>query len=131
MHDRQVLVHHMLSSPMQGNGSFHIYARCTLPSWAVMHAGAPDEVWLDIRSEEDSEMLQYDVIWVNKTPTRLPEARDFVPLQSRHCVAPMVGCAGQEAQQKSGSFYHLESVALSQSRNTSALLAHARDRQPV
>ena len=66
---------------MQGNGSFHIYARCTMPAWAIKHAGAPEEVWLDIRSEEESEVLQYDVIWVNKTPTRLPVVRGFILLQ--------------------------------------------------
>ena len=84
----------LLSFHVQGNGSFHIYARCTMPDWAVKHAGAPEEVWLDIRSEEDSEMLRYDVIWVNKTPTRLPEVENFILLQRFCGVAPMVVCAG-------------------------------------
>ena len=63
---------------MQGNGSFHVYARCSMPRWAVRDAGAPKEVWLDIRSDADSDVLHYDVIWVNKTATRLPEV-SFLP----------------------------------------------------
>ncbi|CAL5224396.1 g7077 [Coccomyxa viridis] len=58
----------------RGNGTFHVYARCSMPRWAVREAGAPEEVWLDIRSDADSDVLNYDVIWVNKTATRLPEA---------------------------------------------------------
>ena len=65
-----------------------------MPSWAVKHAGAPEEVWLDIKSEEDSEIMQYDVIWVNKTPTRLPEVGGF-RLPQRSCgVEAMVARAG-------------------------------------
>ena len=44
-----------------------------MPRWAVREAGAPEEVWLDIRSDADSDVLHYSVIWVNKTATRLPE----------------------------------------------------------
>jgi len=58
---------------VQGDGSFHVHAKCSLPRWAVKEAGAPEEVWLDIQSEADSDVLKYDVIWVNKTATRLPE----------------------------------------------------------
>ena len=65
-----------------------------MPSWAVKHAGAPEEVWLDIKSEEDSEMLQYDVIWVNKTPTRLPEVGGFTLPQRSGGVEAMVARAG-------------------------------------
>ncbi|KAK9917700.1 hypothetical protein WJX75_007317 [Coccomyxa subellipsoidea] len=56
------------------NGSLHLVARSTLPRWAVREAGAPAEVWLDIQSAAGSDDLSYDVIWVNKTATRLPEA---------------------------------------------------------
>jgi len=56
--------------------------RTTLPQWAVAQAGAPVEVWLDIQSAADSDHLTYDVIWVNKTATRLPE----VQLQSANFV---------------------------------------------
>lgn len=47
--------------------------RSTLPQWALQEAGAPAEVWLDIQSAADRDDLTYDVIWVNKTATRLPE----------------------------------------------------------
>ncbi len=62
-----------LRSCVQGDGSFHVHAKCSLPRWAVQEAGAPEEVWLDIHSEADSDVLKYNVIWVNKTATRLPE----------------------------------------------------------
>ncbi|BDA48441.1 hypothetical protein COCOBI_12-1200 [Coccomyxa sp. Obi] len=58
----------------EGNGTLHLIVRSTLPRWAVQEAGAPAEVWLDIQSAADSDDLTYDVIWVNKTATRLPEA---------------------------------------------------------
>lgn len=51
--------------------------RSTLPEWAVEEAGAPAEVWLDIRSSNGSDELAYDIIWVNKTATRLPEVHDL------------------------------------------------------
>jgi hypothetical protein len=60
---------------VQENGSLHLVARSTLPRWAVREAGAPAEVWLDIQSAAGSDDLSYDVIWVNKTATRLPEVR--------------------------------------------------------
>ncbi len=67
----------------QGNGTLHVVVRSTLPQWAVQEAGAPAEVWLDIQSAADSDDLTYDVIWVNKTATRLPEVcpnDDLLPL---------------------------------------------------
>lgn len=59
----------------QGDGSVHLIVRATLPRWVVAQAGAPVEVWLDIQSAADSDDLAYDVIWVNKTATRLPEVQ--------------------------------------------------------
>ena len=47
--------------------------KMSLPKWAVEEAGAPREVWTQILSPPDTANLYYDVIWVNKTPTRLPE----------------------------------------------------------
>ena len=66
---------HLPRSPAQEDGGFHVVVRATMAAWAVAEAGAPAEVWLDIRSTRGSDELQYDVIWVNKTATRLPEAR--------------------------------------------------------
>ena len=59
--------------------------RATMAAWAVVEAGAPAEVWLDIRSRQGSDELEYDVIWVNKTATRLPEARS--PQRSPYCLS--------------------------------------------
>ena len=41
----------------------------------MREAGAPAELWTEIISPPYSDNLFYDVIWVNKTPTRLPEVR--------------------------------------------------------
>ena len=49
----------------------------SMPSWAVREAGAPAEVWMDIQAPEDSDSLYLDVIWVNKTATRLPEVTQW------------------------------------------------------
>ena len=38
-------------------------------------AGAPAEVWTEVVSPAGSANLYYDVTWVNKTATRLPEVR--------------------------------------------------------
>jgi hypothetical protein len=73
-HWRVILVYGRL----QGNDSFRIISRASLPDWAVRDAGAPAEVWLDIKSASDSAVLSYDVFWVNKTATRLPEVHIVV-----------------------------------------------------
>lgn len=49
----------------------------SMPRWAVREAGAPAEVWVDIQAPEDSDSLYLDVIWVNKTATRLPEVSQW------------------------------------------------------
>ncbi len=56
----------------EGNG-FKALLKGSMPAWAVQEAGAPAEVWLDIQAPEDTDSLLLDVIWVNKTATRLPE----------------------------------------------------------
>ncbi len=43
------------------------------PAAAVEEAGAPQAIWTEIRSPADSQALFVDVIWENKTATRLPE----------------------------------------------------------
>lgn len=56
----------------EGNG-FKALMKGSMPRWAVQEAGAPAEVWVDIQAPEDADSLYLDVIWVNKTATRLPE----------------------------------------------------------
>eukprot|EP00884_Botryococcus_braunii_P018962 jgi/Botrbrau1/574/Bobra.0010s0040.1 len=57
------------------NGSsFHVLVKSEVLPWAVKHVGAPQAVWLDIRSKENDRDLYIDVILANKTATRLPEA---------------------------------------------------------
>lgn len=51
----------------------HVITRASLPQWAVEEAGAPVEVYTEIISPPNSPNLYYDVTWVNKTATRLPE----------------------------------------------------------
>lgn len=54
--------------------SFHIIVKCTFPQALVLRAGAPATVYLEYRSPPDSDTLYINLIWENKTPTRLPEA---------------------------------------------------------
>ncbi|KAL0047364.1 hypothetical protein WJX82_001496 [Trebouxia sp. C0006] len=58
----------------QDGSGFKALLKGSMPAWAVQEAGAPAEVWLDIQAPEDTDSLLLDVIWVNKTATRLPEA---------------------------------------------------------
>ena len=56
-------------------GSFRILVRASMPLRLAEAAGGPTEVWLDIASQTGDDRLLYDVLWVNKTATRLPEVR--------------------------------------------------------
>ena len=58
---------------LQDGSGFKALLKGSMPAWAVQEAGAPAEVWLDIQAPEDTDSLLLDVIWVNKTATRLPE----------------------------------------------------------
>ncbi|KAK9821791.1 hypothetical protein WJX81_004092 [Elliptochloris bilobata] len=55
-------------------GSFRVLVRASMPLELTESAGGPAEVWLDIASLAGDDRLLYDVLWVNKTATRLPEA---------------------------------------------------------
>ena len=59
----------------QEEHAFKVLIKGSMPEWAVAEAGAPSEVWLDIQAPEDTDSLYLDVVWVNKTATRLPEVR--------------------------------------------------------
>ena len=43
------------------------------PFDTVTEYGAPKEIWISIIANKKSTLF-YDVMWVNKTATRLPEA---------------------------------------------------------
>ena len=57
--------------------SFEVLVVAALPAQLSAEYGAPAQVWYHISSPSASDRLLYDVLWVNKTATRLPEARDF------------------------------------------------------
>ena len=65
----------------------------SLPEWTVREAGAPKELWTEIISPPYSDNLFYDVIWVDKTPTRLPEVRwaSHAPAASGSCRGTATG----------------------------------------
>ena len=73
---------------MQDEAGFKALLKGSMPGWAVREAGAPAEVWLDIQAPEDTDSLVLDVIWVNKTATRLPEV----------CSQGFLVCCGHCAQ---------------------------------
>lgn len=47
--------------------------QATFPEEVVQQAGAPAAIWTELRSPAGSSDLFVDVIWENKTATRLPE----------------------------------------------------------
>lgn len=53
--------------------SFEFISLVTLPQELVTHVGAPAQVWQWFKSPSSSDSLLYNVLWVNKTATRLPE----------------------------------------------------------
>lgn len=62
---------HIKTSPT--NQDFHILAEASFDPELVQHAGAPQKVWLEIRSPADSDDLFVEVVWVDKAATRMPE----------------------------------------------------------
>ena len=78
---------------LQVGKGFKALLKGSMPAWAVQEAGAPAEVWLDIQAPEDTDSLLLDVIWVNKTATRLPEVRTSLHTSCGYvclCDAPAV-----------------------------------------
>ncbi len=64
-----------------------------LPPRLVLDVGAPAQIWYHIMSPSADDRLFYDVLWVNKTATRLPEA-----------CSPSVECPEFDAQCFEGIF---------------------------
>ena len=54
-------------------GSFEVVVVTTMPQELVQYYGAPAQVWYNIRSPGEDDTLLMDILWVNKTATRLPE----------------------------------------------------------
>ena len=72
------------------HAGLHVLLKQSLPARLVRDAGAPAELWTEIISPPYSDNLFYDVIWVNKTPTRLPEVRCFSCGKRQNSVASAV-----------------------------------------
>lgn len=51
----------------------HVVTRSTFPAHFVGRAGAPAAVWTEVRALPGSNGLLVDILWENKTATRLPE----------------------------------------------------------
>lgn len=56
--------------------SFEVISLVTLPEALVTDVGAPAQMWQWFKSPAADDRLFYDVRWVNKTATRLPEVGD-------------------------------------------------------
>jgi hypothetical protein len=59
-------------------GGFSLVALASLPADLVQGYGAPAQVRYNISSPGNDSRLLMDILWVNKTATRLPEVR-FTP----------------------------------------------------
>ncbi|KDD76566.1 hypothetical protein H632_c180p1, partial [Helicosporidium sp. ATCC 50920] len=57
-----------------GLGGLKVVIRTVFPDWVVDNAGAPAALWTEISAPSDSRSLSLDVVWEDKTATRLPEA---------------------------------------------------------
>lgn len=64
----------------------HTPLQATFPAAVVSLAGAPQALWTEIRSPANSPDLHIDVVWENKTATRLPEVLWL------RCVCSQEGC---------------------------------------
>ncbi len=53
--------------------SFEFISLVALPQELVTKVGAPAQVWQWFKSQSTDDRLLYNVLWVNKTATRLPE----------------------------------------------------------
>ena len=65
--------------------SFEVLVVAALPQRLVDDAGAPAQLWYHITSPASSDALLFDVLWVNKTPSRLPEVRSGNPQVLAQC----------------------------------------------
>lgn len=57
----------------EAQGSFEVVVVTAMPQEQVQFYGAPAQVWYTVRSAGEDDALLMDVLWVNKTATRLPE----------------------------------------------------------
>ncbi|EIE25882.1 hypothetical protein COCSUDRAFT_46416 [Coccomyxa subellipsoidea C-169] len=61
-------------SKQDNEGSFEVLSVSTLPEDLQTRVGAPAQIWQWFKSPSADDRLFYNVLWVNKTATRLPEA---------------------------------------------------------
>ncbi len=61
------------SCTQEALGSFEVVVVTSMPEEQVQYYGAPAQVWYNIRSPGEDDRLLMDILWVNKTATRLPE----------------------------------------------------------
>ncbi len=66
-------------------GSFEVVVQAAMPADLVANAGAPAEIWYHIQSPASDDRLFFDVLWVNKTATRLPEVGLLRAASSQTC----------------------------------------------
>ena len=63
----------LLACAQEALGSFEVVVVTSMPQALVQTYGAPAQVWYNIRSPGEDDALLMDILWVNKTATRLPE----------------------------------------------------------
>ena len=63
----------LLLGKQESEGSFEVISVSTLPKELVTSMGAPAQIWQWFKSPSADDRLFYNVLWVNKTATRMPE----------------------------------------------------------
>ncbi len=56
-------------------GSFQVVVVAASEQEQVQYYGAPEEVWYSFTSPGEDDRLLMEILWVNKTATRLPEVQ--------------------------------------------------------
>ena len=62
-------------SLQDAEGSFHVVVVANSEQEQVEYYGAPAQVWYSFTSPGEDDRLLMEILWVNKTATRLPEVR--------------------------------------------------------
>ena len=85
---KRLIFHNFVFLGMQDSeGSFEVISLSTLPQDLVTNVGAPAQIWQWFKSPADDDRLFYNVLWVNKTATRMPE------VGSSHQQDPKSACS--------------------------------------
>eukprot|EP00026_Physarum_polycephalum_P003968 Phypoly_transcript_03985.p1 GENE.Phypoly_transcript_03985~~Phypoly_transcript_03985.p1 ORF type:complete len:714 (+),score=74.06 Phypoly_transcript_03985:89-2230(+) len=104
---------------MQNSSGYYFYSYVTMPADAVTLDGAPKSVYINVFIPANGSTIEINLIWQNKTMTRLPEALYF-------SFMPDWRASTQYQFNKLGEWISVDEVLLNGSRHLHALQEGAR-----